>query len=472
MRRTTNGARAALFCAAALLAAASASAADLTIAQIDSSPLLTRQRVHVFLDPTYGDGRIVPGLSSESFSLWEGPSVEALSPVPDFELSEGVNAAQGIAFYLVVDNSGSMYDRIDGSKASSDDDTRMAAVRRAVAAFLDSVDNPKDLIGLAAFNTSYSALLTPTAVRSDVETALGRIRRPNRAEAYTELYAALEEAADTLSDRKGRKVVILLSDGENYPYAPNEGKPHPVYGNRVAKSAEAMEALVRQGVSVFPVHFGTARRDGALRSIAAGTGGRLFDARGERELAAVYGEIRDRVLREYRLSYRPAMLAGDRRYVQVRWEGAKATQHYYAGTIFGSAAVPLSPLLLIPLLLALALWFSLTRLRLFNRRPDANLEVLDGGAARIFSLNDGKTVIDAGGGELTIAAAGAPEAAAGGGLTIVKDEKTGAFTISGGKPFYVNNKATTGRRLAAGDVIRVGEATIVFDEPTPDASRP
>ncbi|MFA6506678.1 MAG: VWA domain-containing protein [Treponemataceae bacterium] len=465
--KSTRSILTAVLLGAALYAAPSLSA-EVTIGQIDPSSLLTRQRVDIYLSPTDGDGRVISGLGSERFSLSEGTSEKDLSRVNGFELTEGVNAADGITFLLLVDNSGSMYDRIDGTPTTIDAETRMAAARRAVAAFLNSVDNPKDVIGLSSFNTNFIEGVPPTSVRSAVETAFSRVARPGRDDAYTELYVSLSETAHALEERKGRKVVILLSDGENYPYAAHSGKPHPLYGGKIAASSEAIDSLVAQGVSVFPVHFGSGQRDSALRQIASGTGGRVFNAQDEAQLADVYKEIRARVLREYRLRYRPAMLSGDRRVVRVEFRAetgdSSATQYYFTGTLFGSSAGSLNPLLLIPLLLAPALWFALTRLRLLNKRSEANLEVLDGGATQVFSLSDGRTVIGAVGGELTIAAAGntAPNA---GDVTVVKDARTGAYTVVSTKTVYVNNKPTENRLLSPGDVIRVGEATIVFDEP-------
>lgn len=470
-RRSARAIPAAAFLLAAVAALpapafAQAGAAQIGIAQVDASALLSSQTVDVYVSVSDAAGRSSTGLGPESFSLSEGDAASGDLAPRSFELAEGVNAAEGIAFYLLVDNSGSMYDRLDGTKAASRDQTRMAAVRRAVSDFLNSADNPKDLIGLGSFNTRFDLGVPPTSVRGYVEEAMARIEEPARTEAYTELYAALAEAADLVGPRKGRKVVILLTDGENYPYARFEGKPHPVYGNKRFQAAESIEALEKAGVSVFPVHFGPARKDAALREIAAGTGGSVFDARDGAELAAAYREIRARVLREYRLRYRAGMLDGDARLVRVDLRsGGSATRRYFAGTIFRAPEGPLSPLLLVPLFVALALWFGLTRLRLLNGRTEANLEVLEGGLTKVYDLADGKTVVDvdAGAGGLTVAAAGSAPVPSGA-LTIVKGDD-GGFTVACDRAVYVNNKPASGRRLEAGDVIRVGEATIVFDAP-------
>jgi hypothetical protein len=344
--------------AALLLFLGSPLFAETTIAQIDPSSLLTRQRVDIYVSVSDGTGGFLSGLGAEHFALFEGIIPDTLEEVDSFSLVEGVNASDGIIFQILVDNSGSMYDRLDGTTTSIPSQTRMAAVGRAVSSFLNAVDNPKDLIGMASFNTHYSPGILPQAVRSDVE--------------------------------------------------------------------------------------------------------------------AAYSEIRNRVLREYRLSYRPAMMGGDKRTVRVEFLGpggpSTATQYYFTGTLFASDSSALGLLLLIPLLLAPVLLFALTRLKLLNKQPDANLEVLDGGLTRMFSLSDGRTVIGQAGGELTIIAAGAAPTSSED-VTIIKEAAGSNYTIVSSKPVYVNNRATTNRKLSPGDVIRIGEATIVFDEPAPPVAR-
>ncbi len=462
-----------------LLAAAAPAFAQeqVSIAQIDPSRLLTRQEVDVYVGVAGPDGNAVTGLDAGDFSMSEGLPGKPLLPVSHFSFHEGAPANEGLAFFLLVDNSGSMYEPLDTSPDGERQQTRIEAARSAIRVFLNSVDNPADRIGLASFNTLYRVEALPTRMRSETEAALARIARPAEANSYTELYASIKAAARDLSGWKGRKVIILLTDGENYPYALHTGKPNPQFGSTLVSSDEAVHAIIREGISVFPIQFGPDRQDSDLQTIARQTGGRVFDARSESGLAKVYLAVRRRVLEEYRLTYSPRMIPGDRREVHVEYHGpggtASASQYYFVGTLFGPPAGRLSPLIAIPFLIALFAWYLISKARFLNRRKDANLEVLGAGATKVFSLNEGKTVIgfDATR-RITVTSEeegkGKQQGPAAGKITVVKDERTGSFTVVSEDPVMVNNRPVQRRLLRPGDVLRIGEATIVFDDRSPE----
>jgi len=368
-----------------------------------------------------------------------------------------------------------MYEPLRSSSPGMPNETRIEAARSAIRTFLNSVDNPSDRIGLASFNTLYRIETLPTQVRSDAEAALAKIESPSQGDAYTELYASLRAAAQDLAGWKGRKVIILLTDGENFPYTLHTGKPNPQFGSTIVSSSDAIHALIREGISVFPIQFGPAQRDANLTSIAHSTGGRVFDAADENELASVYLAVRKRVLEEYRLTYSPKMLPGDRREVRVEYNGpggsGSASQYYFVGTLFGAPSGRLTLLLLIPFLLAVGVWFIVTRLHFLNRRADTNLEVLGGGATKVFALGEGKTVIgfDSNRAVTVSAEDSVPREARQtltGEVTVVKDAKSGEVTVVSNDPVIVNNRPTQRRKLRSGDVLRIGEATIVFDDST------
>ncbi|HUX14434.1 MAG TPA: VWA domain-containing protein [Spirochaetia bacterium] len=446
--------------------------AEVTIAQVDPSRLLTGQRVDVYVSVTDANGNTIDGLSSRDFSLFEGAPDGKLQKVDRFGFQEGADASDGITFFLLVDNSGSMYDPMRPTDSASPPgvrETRIEAAKAAIATFLNSVDNPADRIGLATFNTFYRVAILPTDVRARVEKSFADISQPQRPDAFTELYASLSAASHDLAGSKGRKVIILLTDGENFPYAVHTGNANPQFGSHVVASDEAISSLIREGISVFPIHFGPAQQDSNLRTIARSTGGRVYDARSEEELANVYLDVRRRVLKEYRLSYAPRMIPGDRRIVSVEYHGpdaqGDASQYYFVGTLFGAPSGRWNPLLLVPLVVALLLWFLISRMRFMNRRTGANLEVLAGGATQVFPITAGQTVISFGNGtDVTIGAdqAGAPRS--GDEVTVIRDGRTGEFTVESGKPVMVNNRPTQKRVLKPGDVLRVGDATVVFDD--------
>jgi Ca-activated chloride channel family protein len=286
----------------------------------------------------------------------------------------------------------------------------------------------------------------------------------------------------------GRKVLIVLSDGENYPYTRYEEEPHPDYGTHVFEYQEPIEVMQREGISVFAIHFAR-ERDEHLSDIARETGGRVYDARNESELASVYSDIRRRVLEEYYLTYRASMSPADRTYVRVRFDrdaapvagetasaetdafqaDATATRYYYSTTILGKPGDGFNWLYLLALPGAVLLWFGLAQLRFRNRRRDANLELLGEGArTRVTGLSGAQTVIGASE-DADVTIAGQPSVQSRH-ATVVRDEKKGSYTVVGEAPIRVNNRPVSKKELEPGDVISVGDATVVFDGPPESSS--
>jgi Ca-activated chloride channel family protein len=457
-----------------LLAAASAGAINVSLSQIDASRLLLSQEVDLYVGVTDEDGlplRGLPGgLPAEAFRVFEsadGGDFREVQGLTAFKSSVG---AEGITFLLLIDNSGSMYDSVRGGKTSDPALMRVNHAKEAVRSFLTSMTGPADRVGLAAYNTYYRGLVVPGQDRERVTGALEGITRPQPEEAYTELYASLTLAVREFARARGRKAIIILSDGENYPYAQYAKKPHPEFKDKIFAYTEPIRVCLEEGITVYAVNFGPTK-DRHLRNIALETGGQVFDASNRGELAGVYRRIHEQVAAEYRLTYRAGMQPAERKFVRVEVEAshlrsAEATRFYFSTTVFGLPLASLSWLLLVPFVLAgLGVWLA-TRLRLESRPGPARLEVLHtrvgSASTRALPLGGARTVIG-GSKKADLTIVGAP-GVQGEHATVLFDPKTRSYTIVGGGDITVNNRAVKSRRLQAGDVIDVGGATIVFDD--------
>jgi len=447
-----------------------ATAQQVTISQVDPSRILANQHVRLYVSVTDEAGEPIEELPLSGFSVAEAPGPDApFAPIESVLVLEKANVSAGIHFFLLVDNSGSMYDTLDGEPTENADEMRMTHAREAIREFLNDMTNSADTVGLASFNTYFTEHSQPTKKKLEVYRALEEIERPERAAGYTELYAAIDRAARIIGEFRGRKVIIVLSDGENYPYARFEPDGHPEFGDRIWRYDEPIETLGSEAVTAFAVNFGP-NRDPNLDEIAVASGGVVFDASNRRELTNVYNEIRNRVLKEYLVSY-PATMAPaleKRVRVTVDIDGAKRTdtRSYFSSTVFGMHVEEFAWWLVLPLLIALAAWFGLTQLRFANRAATANLEVLDaaGGkaATRVMSIEANETVIG-GNDEADLTIVGARELKQNH-ATIVRDEKTGSYTVVSEQAIRVNNQPVKKRTLEAGDVLNVGGTIIVFDE--------
>ena len=464
---------------ALLLVTAFASAQSVTISQIDSTRLLTRQTVDLYVSLTDENGVPIREANRGGFRVFESPDGEDFEPVPVTGFDPDATAEEGITFYLLIDNSGSMYDTLDGRPTEEASRRRIAHARSAIRTFLSEIDSPRDQVGLASFNTFYTVHAEPGRDMSRITDQLGDIERPERREAYTELYASIREAVDDVAVADGRTVLIVLSDGENYPFFEYTGDEHPEYGDTLFRYTEAVERAQREGVSVYAVNFGM-EQDSNLDEIAVDSGGRVYDARDKEELAAVYQDIRRRVLEEYRLTYRATVSPADRKYVRVEYRRAggvtDTTRFYFANTMFGTPSERFGPLLLLPFLAAIAGWWIIRMLRFANRRRDANLEVL-GGRTQMFPLEQSRTVVGTSeAADVTVAgaakgAAGRGRAGGAGGsggggssATVAYDAKTNSYSVESDEEIRVNNQPVKRKKLEPGDVITIGEQTVVFDD--------
>ncbi len=325
--------------------AGGAVAERLAIGQVDTGRLLISQRVDLYISVDMpGD---VP-LTAGDLSISESADKTRFADVDRILSIERVSSTNApLSFYLVVDNSGSMYDE---DVAGSPGLARIDAARQAIRDFANSITNDRDRVGLAVFNTRYRMLAAPTRDKASLGDTLQEITRPDRAEGYTELYAALTAAASDAT-AAGRRTVVVLSDGENYPYSVYENEDHPEYGSRLYAPDDAISAFEREGLSLFAIHYGD-REDPNLGAIAEATGGDVYRASSPDELAAVYREIRAALLDEYRVSYRATMVPAERRVVRVELtmpgSQVRAERVYFANALFAGRAAGNLLLLIIP----------------------------------------------------------------------------------------------------------------------------
>lgn len=453
----------------------------LGIRQIDTSSLLLSQKIDLYLSVVDEGGGTVTGLTLDDFTVSESPDgLEFGDPAEILRVEEGLNREQGIHILLMLDNSGSMYDKMDGSPTDRRELTRAAQAAEAVNTFIKSSFNPGDVISLASFNTLTTFHSEVIRDPSALEGLLATIRRPEKDMAYTELYHALDESAQRIAYNRGRKVVVVLSDGENYPFFTHSGNPHPIYGEELRSPDQVIETYQKEGVTLYAVHFGL-QKDRYLGEIALATGGNVYDARNREELTGIYRDIKGKIEDEYLLTYRAGMFPSDMKHVRVEIDTAdgpvSAVRSYYSGTILGIPADPFPFYILPALPAAVLLWFILLLLRFRSLNTQPSLEILQTAyatkvSASTIPLLSEKTVI--GGGDRADLTISGPSSLKAEHATILHDPESGSFTLTGNGSVTVNNRRLTGsRKLTDGDVLGIEGTTIVFDsgENAPDRTR-
>ena len=445
----------------ALIALSTLAAQSVDITQIENRRLLLDGTIDIFFLPRTAAGEPQTLNETDSISLYSVPESGGEEPERIVSIEQEAPGEQGINFLLLLDNSGSMHEQtIDGT-------SRYSTARAAVSAFLVDIDNPLDTVGIASFNTYYTSLKPISAMSPDHSRALDAIRPPNEAESFTELYRSMYTAVDELAGFSGRRAMIVLSDGENYPYTLS-GNPHPLYGEENIEPEAVTEKLASEGITLYAVHIGR-QRDALLDEIARRSGGRSFIADGESELNSVYNTIRDEIRSEYRLRFRPRYRESDFSTILLKVGDAESRGRYFIPHFLGLPGGAFALWYLLPILAAVALILFL--LLTVWEKPVAGAEISLLTDRNRFSpstrvdLTAEVTVIGAGEkADMTIAGDPGLKSSH---ATIVFDAKSGTYTIQADDEFRINNQLTRQRSLKSGDVIDFGESTVVFDAPEP-----
>ncbi len=445
------------------------------ISQIDATTLLFNQKVKLYVHVMDNYGRSMTNLGSEAFAVFESADGINFDQIPALlEFKTYANYEAGINFLLLIDNSGSMYLDMNGVWTNFNARKRMTHAKNAVTAFLRSMTNPRDKVGLAVYNTSFTPFSGPIDNKIEVEKSLDNIKQPQGEEGFTEIYASIVQAVNEFKAIKGRKAMIVLSDGENMPYTLFTGKPHKNYGMKNFDYTESTKSCQMEGISVFAINFGRIgdKQDKNLYKIAYETGGAVFDAHNQDELKKIYVEIVNQILHEYYMTYRATMIPADKKFVKVECVSAdgkgSSTRFYFSSTIFGLPLEEFNPLLLIPLLLALLAMFLLALLKFDKKVEEPMIEVLSPGTAnpstKKYTLNQKAKTIIGGGMDAHLTLTSKTRKVEDNHATIVFDDRKDKYTVFGQGQIRFNNKKVESKDLEAGDIITIGDSILLYND--------
>jgi VWFA-related protein len=210
---------------------------------------------------------------------------------------------------ILLDNSTSMIDSIDEAE-------------KAALQFFQSVVQPKDRACLITFNDSPELVVPFT---NDHEVLAGGLAGLT-AEGETALHDSLVYALHYFSGLRGKRALILLSDGEDVGSA--------------YTFDEALDFARRTGVPIYTIGLGVAQRDAMARTklirLAQDTGGRSFFIDTAEGLTGVYSRIETELRAQYLIAYQSSQGAeGGDRYREVDLEikkpgmNAKTMRGYY-----------------------------------------------------------------------------------------------------------------------------------------------
>ncbi|MBX9627936.1 MAG: VWA domain-containing protein [Gemmataceae bacterium] len=215
--------------------------------------------------------------------------------------------AEGVAIVLAMDISGSMAEA-DVDWPPAEKLTRLDAAKRAFRLFVAGgtapdgttlEPRPSDPIGLVTFAVVPQTVCPPTLNHSVLLKLADEQQPATDLRAGTNVGDAIAEGVLRLDAGGGdrKKVLVVLSDGEHN--VSKQGGADPLKPGRAAALAAALGIKVytidaggRPGADAGPdaVKQREAGRE-ALRTVAAATGGRAFEASSGADLLAAYREI-------------------------------------------------------------------------------------------------------------------------------------------------------------------------------------
>jgi Ca-activated chloride channel family protein len=172
------------------------------------------------------------------------------------------------------------------SMAAGRGSRRLDTAKSAARAFIDAL-KPADQVMVIAIG-SETSVVAPLSTKH--EAALAAIDRLD-AWGTTPLYDAMASALDAIQSAKGRRALVVLSDGSDR------------YSDTSA--AVLVDRVRRRDVLVYPVAIGS-ERPAVFAELATASGGRSFYQTDPRELSATLTSIANELRSQYLLGYTPA----------------------------------------------------------------------------------------------------------------------------------------------------------------------
>jgi VWFA-related protein len=293
--------------------------------------------VAVYATVTNAEGRLVPDLSRDTFTIFDNGKRQ--------DLTLFANDIQPITVIMLLDRSGSMRANFELVEQ---------AAEQFVVAML-----PADKARIGSFSNRIQ--VDPRDFTSDHEQLLGILRSELQEEGPTPLWNAVNVGITDLLHQQGRRVILVFTDGVDNP-ANFSSNNNSLKG--VMKRAEEEDVMVYAiglvGQNSPSLHgapvggfggFGRGRMghggfgrgaghgaggyggggpfdekpDPGLPKIAAATGGGYFELTSTHDLASTFSRVADELHHQYALAFTPGTLDGRMHSLEVRIADTGAT---------------------------------------------------------------------------------------------------------------------------------------------------
>jgi Ca-activated chloride channel homolog len=254
--------------------------------------------VNVFATVTNSGGAPVSSLKQEDFRVFEDGKAQQIAVFHrESELP--------LSIVVAIDTSLSTH---------SDQKLELESARR----FAHTILRPIDGLALFQFSEIVDQLTPFTSDLHTIDRAINRVHSG----AATALYDTLYLGSDALLARRGRKVMVVITDGGD-----TVSKTNYQEAVRAAQEAE----VILYSIIVVPIENSAGRDTGgehALIQLSRDTGGKYFYASGMAQLDAAFQQISDELRTQYLIAYYPSSRLGDSDYRRIEIKVDPATKDY------------------------------------------------------------------------------------------------------------------------------------------------
>jgi len=192
---------------------------------------------------------------------------------------------------------------------------------QACYGFLSTL-RPEDTVAVVAFDLRPEILSDFSTNRQDTQEALARLRIPGFSE--SNMYDALTEVADRMSDIEGRKAILYIGSGmdtfSKITFDQTRRKLQtssvPVYALGTLQAIREMYDARGMMGSIQRLDF--LQADNQLRTFTKETGGQAWFPRFFGEYGAIFRQVNEALRNTYSLAYQPTNVARDGKYRKLK----------------------------------------------------------------------------------------------------------------------------------------------------------
>jgi Ca-activated chloride channel family protein len=272
--------------------------AAIALAQTQSQPPLTFgssiEIINLTVTVTDAQGRLIPGLNREAFSVFEDGVKQELALFNKDRLP--------LSVVLLMDTSASMEDKIGAARN---------AAKRFVATLVS-----EDRARVVAFNNRIDILQDFTNDKVALGEGIDKLRPAGATALHNAFYVSIKDLQKEkqAGAQARRQAIILLSDGENTA--------------SIVTDEQVIDLARKAEISIYSIRLTTdyegdkgraafSQATHLLSVLARETGGQAFFPAQIQELDSVYDRIAEEMRTQYSLGYVPTNLKKDGRYRRI-----------------------------------------------------------------------------------------------------------------------------------------------------------